>query len=187
MRTLHRVFGRGVVGNDIEHALRPMHVITKGIRLAPRRREPSVAFEWPLRTLHGLEPRVTAAHPGERLVDLGYIGLGDLDRRVPILAANDGVVACALEDDNGCAVSIDHEGTWSTHYTGLSELAVIRCLPKLKRRQHVRAGQVIGYAARSRIGFELWRWTDERGFVPVDASAHLATWTRTADAAKEAA
>ena len=104
-------------------------------------------------------------------------------------AVNDGKVACAIENGNGCAISLDHGGTWTTHYAGLSELTVIRCQPRLERRESVRAGQLIGYASKRRIGFELWRWTDDRGFIAVDPREHLARWTRTFSSmpAKEAA
>ena len=46
------------------------------------------------------------------------------------------------------------------------------------RRQRVRAGDVIGYAAKSpaHIRFELWQWTNDRGFVAVDPIPHLSTW-----------
>ena len=96
-----------------------------------------------------------------------------------MLAANDGEVSCALEGPNGCAVSIDHGGTWTTHYMGLSKLFVVACRPRLKRREYVRAGQVIGCAAKAPIGigFELWQWTDDRGFVAVDPIPHMRAWT----------
>lgn len=95
---------------------------------------------------------------------------------MPVFAANDGEVACAIDGTAGCAISLDHGGTWTTHYTGLAKLALIRCLPRLKRRERVRAGQVIGYATQPRIGFELWKWTDAHGFVAVDPRAYLASW-----------
>ena len=167
----------------------PPRFIKDGVRLAPRRREPTAPFRWPLESLGDLAPRVLAVHEGDRpSVDLGY----ERARRdlVPVLAANDGEVSLALEGGGGYAVSLDHSGTWSTHYTGLSKLAVVRCLPRRKLRQSVRAGDVIGYTA-NRLGFELWRWTDDRGFVPVDPRSHLACWAsasvKTEVTSKEAA
>lgn len=173
-------------------AMQPQRFIKNAIRLPPRRREPTTTFTWPLRALGDVEPRVLASHDGDCLgVDLGYLS-GPHRRKllVPVYAVNDGEVACAIESDTGCAISLDHRGTWSTHYTGLANLAVIRCLPKLKRRQFVRAGEVIGYATTPRIGLELWKWTDDRGFVAVDPRPHLATWTNApaaSSAEKEAA
>lgn len=169
------------MSNEIERALHPVRFInrnSKGIRLAPQRREPTKPFEWPLRAFNNNAPRVLGAHEGERLgVDLGYT-LAFSDRELPVFAVNDGEVACAIEGGYGCAISLDHGGTWSTQYTGLSGLGVVRCVPRLKRREYVRAGQVIGYANKPRIGFELWQWTDDRGFVPVDPHTHLAAWAR---------
>ena len=179
------------MSNEIERALHPVRFIkrnSRGIRLAPQRREPTKPFEWPLRAFNDTEPRVLSAHDGERLgLDLGYtLALSDLE--VPVFAVNDGEVACAIEGGYGCAISLDHGGTWSTQYTGLARLGVVRCVPKLRRREHVRAGQVIGYTSMPRIGFELWQWTDDRGFVAVDPRPHLAAWARVPSAlAKEAA
>lgn len=179
------------LSDSLELVLRPPRLARRGIRLGPRRREPAAPFEWPLRVLAGSQPQVLASHTGERLgIDLGYLVAPELrDVRVPVFAVNDGKVACAIEDGNGCAISVDHGGTWTTHYAGLSELTVIRCGPRLERRESVRAGQIIGYARRPRIGFELWRWTDDRGFVAVDPREHLARWKHNASAlpAKEAA
>ena len=144
-----------------------------GIRFAPRRREPTKPFRWPLDALGDLAPRVLAAHEGKRpSVDLGYANA--LQELVPVLAANDGDVSLALGGGDRFAVSLDHGGTWSTHYTGLAKLAVIACRPRVKLRQSVRAGEVIGYTT-GKLGFGLWEWTD-RGFVPVDPRAQLAHW-----------
>lgn len=154
--------------------IKPPRFIKGGIRLAPSRREPATPFRWPLTAVGNLTPRVLAAHDGDRpSVDLGYMRpCGEL---VPVHAANDGEVSLALEGAGSYAISLDHGGTWCTHYTGLTKLGVTRCLPRLKRRQLVRAGDVIGYTT-GKLGFELWRWTDDRGFVAVDARAHLARW-----------
>ena len=166
------------MSNSIQLAMNPPRFLEKdGIRIAPRRREPSSPFMWPLRAVGGVGPHVLAAHDNDRLgVDLGYT-LAPSGGLVPVYAANDGEVACAIESPTGCAISLDHSGTWSTHYTGLTMAVVTRCLPKLKRRQYVRAGQVIGYATQPRIGFELWKWTDDRGYVAVDPRPYVATWT----------
>jgi len=163
--------------------------IKSGVRRAPLRHEPTAPFRWPLAALNDLPPRVLAAHGGDRpSVDLGY-ERAPLEL-VPVLAANDGEVSLALEGGGGYAVSLDHSRSWSTHYTGLSKLAVIRCLPRRKLRQSVRAGDVIGYTT-CKLGFELWRWTDDRGFVPVDPLSHLACWAsavvNTEETSKEAA
>lgn len=158
----------------IHLATQPPRIIKSGIHHAPRRHEPTTPFRWPLGALSDLCPRVLAAHDGERpSVELGYERAPE--QLVPVLAVNDGQVSLALEGGGGYAVSLDHSGTWSTHYTGLSKLAVVRCLPRRRLRQSVRAGDVIGYTT-NKLGFELWRWNDDRGFVPVDPRTHLACW-----------
>jgi hypothetical protein len=55
---------------------------------------------------------------------------------------------------------------------------VTRYLGKTRRRQYVRAGDVIGNAARAplHVRFELWKWTNERGFVAVDPRGELENW-----------
>ncbi|CAN5913071.1 hypothetical protein BH11MYX3_BH11MYX3_29260 [soil metagenome] len=179
--------------HSIQLAMNPPRFLQKrGIQLGPRRREPSAPFTWPLRASGGVAPHVLAAHDGERLgIDLGYPISPRGHALVPVYAVNDGEVACAIESPTGCAISLDHSGTWSTHYTGLTTLAVTRCLPKLKRRQYVRVGRVIGYSTQPRSGFELWKWTDDRGFVAVDPRPYLALWTNAPSSniatAKEAA
>jgi hypothetical protein len=46
--------------------------------------------------------------------------------------------------------------------------------PKLR----VYAGQLIGYTTSDApIRFELWRWTDDAGFVPTPPEPQMATWT----------
>jgi hypothetical protein len=158
----------------------PPRFIKGGVRRAPCRHEPSTPFRWPLAPVGDFAPRVLATHDGDRpSVDLGYARA--LSELVPVLAANDGEVSLALEGGGSCAVSLDHGGTWSTHYTGLATVAVIRCLPRHTRRQFVRAGELIGYT-NIKLGFELWRWTDDRGFVAVDARPHLASWAQAAAA-----
>ncbi len=168
--------------DPISLALDPPRFVKCGIPLAPSRAQPTKPFTWPLARLGNREPRVLDAHrTGERRgIELGYTpATFDRELFVPVFAANDGEVAFALEGSNGYAVSIDHGGTWTTHYTRLSKTFVIACKPRLKRRERVRAGQVIGYASNApvRIGFELWQWTDDRGFVGVDPLPQMRAWT----------
>ena len=160
--------------HSIENALNPPRFMKGGIRLARRRCEPTTPFRWPLAPLGQLEPRIVSARDGERpSVDLGYAC--KRNELVPVLAANDGEVSFAFGRDGHYAVSLEHNGAWCSHYTGLDKLAVIASLPRLVRRQRVRAGEVIGYTG-GKLGFELFQWTDDRGFVAVDPRPHLAKW-----------
>ena len=139
----------------------------------------------PLARIGNREPLVLAEHAMDerRGVDFGYtLASYDAELFVPVYAAQSGEVSLAHETPAGFAVSIDHGGwTWSTHYAHLSKMFVTRQLgqpERRHRRQHVRAGEVIGYAAKSpaHIRFELWQWTNDRGFVAVDPIPHLSTW-----------
>ena len=143
-------------------------------------------WRWPLPRIGACDPRVIAAHAAEdrRGIDLGY-GSTTVDGAplVPVYAAQTGEVSTAMETADGYAVSIDHgQCTWSTHYAQLAQMTVTPCLPRLRRRQRVRSGEVIGYAARSplHMRFELWQWSDARGFVAVDPTPYLPHWTITA-------
>jgi murein DD-endopeptidase MepM/ murein hydrolase activator NlpD len=113
-----------------------------------------------------------------RSVDIGYVlAPFDSELYVPVYAAQSGEVSFALDGSDGCAISIDH-GNTTTRYSHMSKMFVTRCLGKTRRRQYVRAGDVIGNAARSplHVRFELWKWTDDRGFVAVDPRPELENW-----------
>jgi len=149
-------------------------------RLHPSAREVRGPWRWPLPRLGNRNPIVLAEHASveRRGVDLGYaVASFDSELFVPVHAAQSGEVSFAIEGDNGCAVSIDHGG-WTTHYGHMSKLFVTRNLGRLRRRQYVRAGEVIGNAARSplHIRFEVHAWTDARGFVAVDPMKQLEEW-----------
>ncbi len=150
-------------------------------RLHPSAREVREPWRWPLPRLGNRNPIVLAEHASNerRGVDLGYaVASFDSELFVPVHAAQSGEVSFAIEGDDGCAVSIDHGG-WTTHYGHMSKMFVTRNLGRLRRRQYVRAGEVIGNACRSplHIRFELYAWTDARGFVAVDPLEHLNGWT----------
>jgi hypothetical protein len=139
-------------------------------------------WQLPLRKLVDREPIVLAEHGGEkRSIDLGYERRTyDAELFVPVYAAQDGVVMFCGESRNGFAVSITHEGQrWATCYRHLSKVFLgINLYEKRKRRQRVRGGEIIGYAATSpiHVRFEMHEWTDERGFVAVDPIEQLASW-----------
>ena len=149
-------------------------------RLHPSARSTPRPWRWPLGRLAGRPPIVLDEHVAEdrRGIDVGYVVAPfDSELYVPVYAAQSGDVSFALEGKDGFAVSLDH-GHVTTHYAHMSKMFVTRCLGKARRRQHVRAGDVIGYAAKAplHIRFELWKWTDERGFVAVDPRAELENW-----------
>ncbi len=167
------------MSDPISLALQSPRFIKRGIRLAPIRREPEQPFQWPLGCLGRREPLVLAEHTGERHgVDLGYTpAVYDPDLSVPVHAVNDGEIAMSLPGADGHTITIDH-GQWMTVYAHLSRSLVTACMPRLRRRERVRAGRVIGHAARSplHLRFELWRWTDARGFVAVAPAPCMQSW-----------
>ncbi len=137
-------------------------------------------WRWPLQRFGSRSPIVLAQHLNRerRGVDIGYaVSSFDSELYVPVLAAQSGKVSFAVDGEDGCAVSIDHGG-WTTHYAHMSRMFVTPSLGRLRRRQYVRAGEVIGNAARSplHIRFELHAWTDDRGFVAVDPLEQLKGW-----------
>jgi len=153
----------------------------KRVRPHPSAREQRGPCRWPLAKLPGRQPIVLDEYErdGRRGVDLGYVVAPyDSELYVPVYAAHSGEVSFALEGKDGCAVSIDH-GETTTHYAHMSSMFVTRCLGKTRRRQHVRAGDVIGHAAKApvHVRFELWKWTYDRGFVCVDPRPELERWT----------
>jgi len=155
---------------------------TKRIRppLHPSAQAKPQPWRWPLVRIGNRDPIVLAEHvAGERRgVDLGYaVAPFDSELYVPVQAAQSGEVAFAVEGVHGFAVSLDH-GALSTHYGHMSKMFVTRCLGKTRRRQHVHAGEVIGYAAKTplHVRFELWKRTDDHGFVSIDPIPYLNEW-----------
>lgn len=135
------------------------------------------AWQWPIETLGTREPIVLAETPELRL-DVGYEARPyDTQLFAPVFAAQDGVVMFCGEAREGFAVSINHDDQrWASCYSHLSKVFLdINRHEKSKRRQRVRAGEVIGYAAKSpiHVRFQLNRWTDDRGFVAVDPITKL--------------
>lgn len=158
---------------------------TKQLRahLHPSARSKPQEWRWPISRVGNRSPIVLAEHvTGERRgVDLGYaVAPFDSELYVPVYAAQSGEVSFALEGKDGYAVSLDH-GEWTTHYGHMSQMFVTRRLGKTRRRQFVRAGDVIGYAAKAplHVRFELWKWADDRGFVAIDPMPQLNQWNVT--------
>lgn len=152
-------------------------------RLHPSARERRGPWRWPLGKCASRPPIVVDEYvlPDRRGVDLGYVVAPfDSELYIPVYAAQSGQVSFAGEGSDGCAVSIDH-GNTTTHYAHMSKMFVTRCPGRTRRRQYVRAGDVLGNAARSplHVRFELWKWTDDRGFVAVDPRSELENWVVT--------
>lgn len=134
---------------------------------------------WPLPRLAGDTPQVTLHVNDDRCaVHIGYERVSFDGLFVPVYAAKSGFVTFAQRTSNGCAISIEHDRTWCTHYAHLKDMFVVPTVPARRRRARVRAGDVIGYAAANpiHIRFELWKWTDADGFVPDLAALRMRDW-----------
>jgi murein DD-endopeptidase MepM/ murein hydrolase activator NlpD len=163
---------------------REMNRKSKFWRLRNDARQQPQPWQWPLARLGSRDPVVLAEHTSEtrRGLDLGYDGFTADDKLfVPVHAAQAGEVMSALDVPAGFAISIDHGNRSTiTHYAHLSKMFVTPCIAKATRRQFVRAGQVIGYAAQSplHIRFEVWNWTEGRGYVASDPQTSLNLWRK---------
>jgi murein DD-endopeptidase MepM/ murein hydrolase activator NlpD len=120
------------------------------------------------------EPRVLSSS-GRRIV-LGYgTEVAASERFVPVFAAHDGAIVFAAKATTGYSLSIDHAGGWSTHYGDLEHMLTLSTDRfRNRRKERVRAGDIIGYSGRDpvRVSFEIWRTTDD-GREPVAPAEHL--------------
>jgi len=152
-----------------------VHHQSRSIRytLAPDARPDPGRWYWPLPALGTSQPRVVARDDGGRSgIAIGY----ELpsDAIVPVYAAHDGAIRVATKTNSGFAATIDH-GDSSTHYAQLDQLTFSHA--SARRGTRMRAGQIIGYTTRATpIRFELWRWTDDAGFVPTTPEPIMSDW-----------
>ena len=139
------------------------------------------SWVWPLPRLDGVAPRILQPVEGSPSdgIAIGYPGRSSSPGLVPMFAAQDGVVTYAGSTTVGSTLCIDHVGGWSTHYSELEHL-LTRPTDRFRRRrkERVRAGDVIGHASRTtlRIRFGLSRLTDE-GSVDQDPSSWMPAWS----------
>ncbi len=142
---------------------------------------PPRSWIWPLPRLDGVAPYIIqpTGSPALDGVTIGYRERSSSPGLVPVFAAQDGIVTYAGSTGSGSTLSIDHAGGWSTQYSELEHL-LARPTDRFRRRrkERVRAGDVIGHASRSslRIRFGLSRLTDEGG-VDQDPSSWMQAWS----------
>jgi murein DD-endopeptidase MepM/ murein hydrolase activator NlpD len=139
------------------------------------------SWVWPLPRLDGVAPCIMRSAFALTLDSLaiGYPDRSSSPGLVPVFAAQDGVVTYARSTVGGSTLCIDHMGGWSTQYSELEHL-LARPTDRFRRRrkERVRAGDVIGHAARStlQIRFGLSRLTDEES-VEQDPDSWMSTWS----------
>lgn len=135
---------------------------------------------WPLPHQCNLNPSVLGhgVSSADRMaVDVGYNST-TLRRNpfVPVFAVQDGVVAHIEKTGGGHAITIDH-GSWFTHYSDLEQVSVTKRAQSTRRRERVRAGDILGYVRwPAHVRFELWQFDDDGELVPVDPEPHLRQW-----------
>jgi hypothetical protein len=144
-----------------------------GYTLTADARRDHSRWYWPLPAIGNAYPHVVTRDDSDRKgIAIGY----DLHTKaiVPVYAAHDGAIRVATRTASGFAATIDH-GAWSTHYAQLDQLTFSHASARHGTRVH--AGQIIGYTTLATpIRFELWRWTDEEGFVPTMPEPIMSDW-----------
>lgn len=139
------------------------------------------SWVWPLPRLDGVAPSIIATGSGQPPLDgvkIGYPGRSSLPDFVPVFAAQDGVITYAGRSSDGSTLCIDHAGGWSTQYAELEHL-LARPTDRFRRRrkERVRAGDVIGHARSSlRIRFGLACLIDGAS-VDHDPSSWMPAWS----------
>ncbi|MEJ7598517.1 MAG: peptidoglycan DD-metalloendopeptidase family protein [Kofleriaceae bacterium] len=135
---------------------------------------------WPLPHQYDLNPTVferAVADPDRLAVDIGYDSIHP--RRspfVPVFAVQDGTIAHVEKTGRGYAITLDH-GHWFTSYSELEHAFVMNRSTTTRRRERVRAGDILGYVKWSaHVRFELWEFDNEGQLVPVDPEPHLRRW-----------
>jgi len=136
---------------------------------------------WPLPRLDGVVPCILASTRDVTSddVELGYQGRAWSLALVPVFAAREGIVTYARRGTDGPTVCIDHAGGWSTQYAGLGDVLARPTDRFCKRRkERVRAGDVIGHMPRSplRIRFSLSRWSGT-ACATVDPGSCMHAWS----------
>ena len=133
---------------------------------------------WPLPAISDGRPCVLACANDARLaIDVGYAERDATSSLVPVYAVHDGTIQLARKTVSGFALVIDHHGEWSSYYARLHRMTCTPTWDDSRPKVRVRAGQIIGYTKRdASIRFELWRWIDDAGFVPVAPERQMSTW-----------
>lgn len=140
------------------------------------------SWVWPLPRLDGTTPCIiepAREHPPPDGLAIGYPGRSSSPNLVPVFAAQDGVVTYASSTAGDSTLCIDHMGGWSTHYAELEHL-LARPTDRFRhrRKERVRAGDVIGHARRAplRIRFGLSHLTDD-GCIEQDPASWMTAWS----------
>jgi hypothetical protein len=148
------------------------------IKLQARTSLESDRWVWPLPAIEAAKPRVLAHGADSRLgVELGYADNDTNAVLVPVYAVHRGTIQLARQTASGFAMVIDH-GDWSTYYGRLHRMTCSPTWDEGRPKHRVLDGQIIGYTTSATpIRFELWRWTDDAGFVPTPPEPIMSAWS----------
>lgn len=160
---------------------------TRTFHEQPRGERQLRPWVWPLPRIGDREPIVRSIKSGSHphaLIEYpkGY----SAQSYVPVFAVHDGVITFAGKATFTCegstfarySMCLDHPGGWSTRYGDLEHMFSLPVDRFARRRkQRVRAGDVLGYASRAPLclSFELWR-SEHDSYEPVDPAKHMPSW-----------
>jgi murein DD-endopeptidase MepM/ murein hydrolase activator NlpD len=140
------------------------------------------SWVWPLPRLDGIAPCIVQQPLARAPTDgvaIGYPGRAFSHGLVPVFAAGDGVITYAGRTECGSTLCLDHVGGWSTQYSELEHL-LARPTDRFRRRrkERVRAGDIIGYARRTppQIRFGLSQFNGDECAVR-DPAAWIPEWS----------
>lgn len=149
------------------------------IKLSPRACLDPKRWFWPLPAYEDVQPRIVGRSNDSRLaVDIGYGDALPRTHLVPVYAVQDGVIQLARKTDSGFALVVEHQREWSTYYSHLARMSCSPTWDESRPKVRVCAGSLLGFTnANAPIRFELWKWTDDAGFVATAPEAQLVRWT----------
>jgi murein DD-endopeptidase MepM/ murein hydrolase activator NlpD len=160
---------------------------TRTFHAQPRGERQLRPWIWPLPRIGDREPIVRSTNSDQRPHALiTYAGTTSAQGYLPVFAVHDGVITFAGKTTvtSGGAtlvrysMCLDHAGGWSTRYGDLEHMFSMPVDRFARRRkQRVRAGDILGYANRSPVSlaFELWR-SDDEAHKPIDPAKHMRDW-----------
>lgn len=137
-------------------------------------REQAAPPVWPLPMLNDSKPIIVGNGERWHSVNLGYASRIAPSPLVPVFAVGNGEVSLATD----LHVGIHHRNGFETHYAKLAHVIMKPCTARTRRKQWVRAGEVIGFiAAGAVMPFEIWQ--RGRGYVyrTVNVAPHVQCWS----------
>jgi hypothetical protein len=128
---------------------------------------------WPLPILAGNHPAIVGAGERWNSVRLGYHARNTSAPVVPVFAVGNGEISLATDRH----VGIHHRNGFETHYAQVAHVLMKPCTARTRKKQWVRAGEVIGFiAAGDYVPFEIWQRGRGYAYRTVSVAPHMACW-----------